>query len=336
VILLRFPNGYGTVVKLSGNRRRPFAVRKTGEFSASGYPIQICIGYAATRDEGLQMLAEYNRNPYDIDAAKITFAELLEKWKDVKAPKLGKSNRSGLYSAAKHCSRLYDKRFKDIKAYMMQDCIDGCNKSYSTKNAIKNLLNHLDKYALELDITSKMYSSLLTSESIPETSRRPFTDEEVDTLWRHQDEPWVDTVLIFLYSGWRISELLEMRTDSVDLDAGTMRGGTKTEAGKNRVVPIHSKISGMVEHRARADKEYLIPCSITTYRAVWSEMMDKYGMRHTPHECRHTFETRLDSAGANRKCIDLMMGHVSKDTGNRIYNHKTLAELKYNIELIKN
>ena len=57
-------------------------------------------------------------------------------------------------------------------------------------------------------------------------------------------------------------------------------------------------------------------------------------MNHTPHECRHTFETKLDSAGANRKCIDLLMGHVSKDTGNRVYNHKTLDELKVTVELI--
>ena len=57
-------------------------------------------------------------------------------------------------------------------------------------------------------------------------------------------------------------------------------------------------------------------------------------LHHTPHECRHTFETKLDSAGANRKCIDLLMGHVSKDTGNRVYNHKTLDELKATVELI--
>ena len=37
----------------------------------------------------------------------------------------------------------------------------------------------------------------------------------------------------------------------------------------------------------------------------------------------------------NRKCIDLMMGHVSKDVGNRVYNHKTLEELKAAIELMK-
>ena len=58
-------------------------------------------------------------------------------------------------------------------------------------------------------------------------------------------------------------------------------------------------------------------------------------MSHVPHECRHTFETRLDSAGANWKCIDLLMGHVSKDTGNRVYNHKIFDELTATVELIQ-
>ena len=70
------------------------------------------------------------------------------------------------------------------------------------------------------------------------------------------------------------------------------------------------------------------------YRTRFDSVMAASRCKHTPHECRHTFETKLDSAGANRKCIDLLMGHVSKDTGNRVYNHKTLDELKATVELI--
>uniref|UniRef100_UPI0025A01BB4 tyrosine-type recombinase/integrase n=1 Tax=Faecalibaculum rodentium TaxID=1702221 RepID=UPI0025A01BB4 len=54
----------------------------------------------------------------------------------------------------------------------------------------------------------------------------------------------------------------------------------------------------------------------------------------TPHEARHTFETLLDNAGGNRKCIDMLMGHKSKDVGNRVYNHKTLKQLRQTIELL--
>ncbi len=95
----------------------------------------------------------------------------------------------------------------------MQDCIDNCGKGYSTQSAIKNLWGHLDCFALELDIISRCYSDLLTSDPIPPTSREYFTDSEIKKVWKvykdykagkdFGDVPveWIDTVLIFLYSG---------------------------------------------------------------------------------------------------------------------------------------
>lgn len=304
-----------------------------------GYPRFDIIGYTATREEGNIMLAEYNRDPWDVDKAKITLQGLFDLWKEKKAPKLGKSNQACLCSAFKHCSKLLNIPYKKIRSYQMQETIDGCGKSYATQGAIKNLWGHLDRFALELDIITRCYSDLLTTDPIPETSRNRFSDKEINLLWDHQDKPWVDSVLILIYSGWRISELLNLKTADIDLKEGTMKGGTKTKAGKGRIVPIHSLIRPFVERRMGESGEYLFnyngkKCSETKYREFWKNIMDSLGIEKRPHECRHTFESLLDSAKANRKCIDLMMGHKSKDTGNRIYNHKTLDELKEAIELI--
>ena len=331
---MKLPNNYGSISKLSGKRRRPYIVRKSKD---GGF---IIIGYAESREEGLAMLAAYNANPWDVDKVKITLRELFDLWKEKKAPKLGDSNRSSLYSAFRHCSSLEDVPYRQIKAYQMQDCIDNCGKGYSTQAAIKNLWGHLDRFALELDVSSSRYADLLTSDPIPPTNRKPFTKEEISCLWEHQAEPWVDTVLIFIYSGWRISELLALRPEDIDLKAGTMKGGTKTNAGKDRIVPIHPKIRGFIEARLSDSPQRLIsqngkPISATTYRNLWADLMRQLQMEHTPHECRHTFETLLDAAGGNRRCIDLLMGHTSKDTGNRVYNHKTLEELKATVELIQ-
>lgn len=336
---MKNPNGFGTVAKLSGTRRRPFIVKKTVGWNDKGYPIYDIIGYAATREEGLMMLSDYNRDPWDVDRAKITLNELFALWKEKKAPKLGKSNRSSMLSAYKYCIPLGEKPYKTIKAYQMQEAIDTCGKSYATQATIKNLWGHLDRFALEMDIITHRYSELLTSEPIPETSRLPFTKDEITTIWEHQTYPWVDTVLILLYSGWRISELLNLKPEDINLKEGTMKGGTKTNAGKNRIVPIHPKIRPFVEDRLAEGGPYLICyhgriCNRTQYRIFWTDIMKALKLNHTPHECRHTFETLLDSAGANRKCIDLLMGHTSKDTGNRVYNHKTLDELKATVELL--
>ena len=103
---MRNPNGYGTVAKLSGNRRRPFIVKKVIGWNNKGHPIYDIVGYTETREAGNLLLAEYNRDPWDVDRAKITMKELFELWKEKKAPKLGESNRSSLCSAFKHCSAL--------------------------------------------------------------------------------------------------------------------------------------------------------------------------------------------------------------------------------------
>ena len=338
---MRNPNKYGSVVKLSGNRRRPFMVRSgVYGYDDRGYPLFDIIGYTSTREEGNIMLAEYNRDPWDVDKAKITLQGLFDLWKEKKAPKLGDSNRASLFSAFKHCSKLVNIPYKKIRSYQMQDAIDGCGRGYSTQASIKNLWGHLDRFALELDIITRCYSDLLTSDPIPETTRDRFSDEDIKTIWMHADEPWVDTLLIFIYSGWRITELLTLKKADVDLNAGTMFGGVKTKAGKQRVVPIHSLIRPYIEQRMTEPGEYLISyngkkCSESKYREIWKGIMESFGIQKTPHECRHTLESLLDSAKANRKCIDLIMGHKSKDVGNRVYNHKTLDELKTAIEVIK-
>lgn len=336
---MRNPNGYGTVAKLSGKRRRPYIVKKTVGWNDKGQPVYDIIGYTETREKGNMLLAEYNREPWDVDRAKITLGELFALWKEKKAPRLGKANRRSLCSAYNHCAALYRQPYKTIRSYQMQDTIDLCGKSASTQANIKSLWGHLDRFALELDIINRCYSELLTSAPMPPTNRVPFTEDEIKTVWEHASDAWVDSILVLLYSGWRISELLGMRKSDVDLDVGTMKGGVKTEAGKNRIVPIHPRIRPIIESRMTSPGDYLFSrggkkCSDSQYRVLWRGLMDLLHMQHTPHECRHTFRSRLDAAGANQKCCDLLMGHLSKDTGNRVYNHKTLSDLVETIALL--
>lgn len=333
---MRLPNGYGSVVKLSGNRRKPYAVRKTIGWNAKGHPVYKAIGYTETREKGLTMLAEYNKDPWNIDQQNITLITLFELYKDKRFDKLGKSTRIALKSALKHCKKYHNSKYKELKAFQMQDCIDECGCGYATQNNIKNLFSHMDKFALELDIINKSYATLTkTANVIIQHHKQPFTDNEINLLWQNKDNPYMDSVLILLYSGFRISELLELKIENIDLKIGTFKGGLKTEAGKNRIVPIHSKIIPLVKNRYDENNEFLFEnINYPKYHKLWVEIMDLLSMNHTPHECRHTFRSKLDSAGANKTAIDLMLGHKSKDIGERVYTHKTIEELRQNIELL--
>lgn len=335
----RNPNGYGCVTKLKGKRSKPWIVKVT-IYDEEGNSKQVPIGYEETEEKAKIMLAQYNNNPWNIDRNKVTLVELFNRWEKIKCPKLGTALQYALKAAFKHCVKCYGMKYRNIRAYQMQDCIDNCGKGYATQGAIKNLWGHLDRFAFELDIIDKMYSTLTTAPEIPETTRTPFTDAEINALWDIKDEPWVNTVLIYLYTGFRLNELLGMRTEQVDMKEKCFKGGIKSAAGKGRIVPIHPRIEPLVKSLVDQGHNYLFSYqgkrfSVSKYYEIWIEVMKKIDADKTPHEARHTFETKLDNAGGNRKCIDLLMGHKSKGTGNRIYNHKTVDQLRDTINLLK-
>lgn len=331
---MRLPNGYGSVAKLSGQRRKPYVARKSNGFDDRGYPIYCVIGYFETRELGLMALSDYNKNPYDLDRAKITLEELFTRYlESAAAKKLSDGSIKAMKSSLGHCKAIHNTPYKDIKAHHMQACVDNCGCGYATQGAIRTLFINLDKYALSLDIITAQHSNLIITESIPETKKKPFTDDEVKRLWDMYNNGNRDAELplILIYTGWRISELMALRREDVDITALTMKGGTKTKAGKDRIVPINGEILPIIKKRLDDGGKKLINCSLPTFRSRW----DTLETGHTPHEARHTLRSKLDSMGANKVCIDRIMGHASKDVGERVYTHKTLKELRDTIELVK-
>lgn len=328
----RNPNGYGCVTCLKGNRSKPWVVKVT-VYDEDGKGRQVPIGYEESEERAKILLAQYNNNPWDIEREKVTLAVLYKRWSEIKLPKLGAANQKSMKAAYRHCSKYYGMTYRKLRSFHMQDCIDNCGRGYATQWAIKNLFWHLDRFAFELDIIEKQYSQITTAPPAPPTSKDRFSEDEIKKLWTKAEEPWVDSVLIYLYTGFRLNELLGLKSEQVDMNQQIIRGGSKTAAGKDRIVPIHARIKPLIQKRLDEGNEYLLAyngkkVSSANYYLMWNEIMEKLGFDKTPHECRHTLRSRLDSAGANKKCIDLIIGHKSSDIGERTYTHKTIQELK--------
>ena len=224
---MKLPNGYGSVVKLSGKRRKPYQVRKTVGWhydEAKDKQIQdmITIGYAATRAEGLQMLADYNNNPFDTKATKMTFSDVYEEWSKRKFPTISESNVKGYTASYKSCEPLYNKIFKDIKLVDLQTVIDTCGKNFPTLKKIKVLFNQLFDYALKNDICNKDYSSFVDIVQYKDRNpnkydRNKFEKNEIDIIWEQKEDKYYQIVLMLLYSGVRISEMLDLKKENVHL-----------------------------------------------------------------------------------------------------------------------
>ena len=235
-------------------------------------------------------------------------------------------------------------KIKDIKARHLQEAIDNCSKGQATKKKIKFLFGQMFAYAMQNDIITKDYSEFVDiGKASEESKREPFSNKEIELLWKHIDDiEFIDTILIMIYSGFRIGELLELETKNIDLVNMTMTGGLKTEAGKNRLVPIHPKIFPLIEKRYNKDNQYLIinfkgkkMKYDNYYKEKFIPIMEQLNMEHRPHDCRHTFATLLSNANANATAIKKMIGHESYATTEKIYTHKDIEELRKKVELIK-
>lgn len=349
----RRPNGSGTIVPLSGKRSNPYQVRVNTHIDERGYPAFDVLGNFPDRVSADTALAEYNKNPYSLDGRKLTFSQVYERYYRDKyefgAKKLSVSSQNCTQAAYKHCLELHQQIYcrlkkEDFQKVLLTRDAAGNLLSHATQEHIRNLFRQMDKYALQSDIIQKGYTSFveITVEEDDEQGV-PFTDEELRILWKHKNDPFVDTILIYCYSGWRINELAQMPLDKIDLQARTFTGGLKNRYSRNRIVPIHSAIYAMVAARYNPAFKSLIYHD--NFQSIVQEIYRKYfrtalqscGIEgdHTPHDCRHTFNRLLTDAGADRICRYKLMGHAGKDINEKIYSHKNLDQLREAIESIK-
>ena len=331
-IVLKNPNGYGSVFKLAGNRRKPWCARITVGWTDEGKQQYKNIGYYEERSDAMIALAQYNNDPYDIDNNKITFAEIYEKWSEEKFPKISDSNIRGYKTSLNKCSMLHNMKFKQIRKMHMQRIInENDHLSYQVRMKLKTLFIQLYKFGIENDIVEKNYAQFVDAgEETTKLVRTPFSDAEIETLWANLEKPYIDTIIIMIYSGLRIGELLDIKSDDVDIDKRIMIGGKKSKAGIDRAIAIHRKIIPLIN----TSNEYLVTSptgkkmSYNNYiQRQFAPLMKELGMNHLPHDCRHTTATKLDNANVNRKIVKMILGHASDDVTERVYTHKTHQQL---------
>ena len=330
---MRLPNGYGSVHKLSGNRHKPWVAKvTTGWDIVDGKCIQVqkYIGYYSSRKDALQALSDYNDNPYDLDANKISFAELYDRWSDEHFEKISDSRIRGIKSAYSKCEALYRFKFKDIKASHLDAIANNPDIGQATRQQIKSLFNQLYKYALKNDIVRKDYSSLMDPIGKYEREKKIkiFTSDEITILWNNLDIENVDIILIAIYSGCRPGELAELKTSNVDMENETLIGGIKTKNGIDRVIPIHPKIRDLIKNRLNTAGDTLFNLNYDQYKYSYKKAMKALNMNHSPHETRHTFATRAKEVGMDEYCLKLIIGHAISDLTERVYTHRQIEQLR--------
>ena len=333
---MRLPNGYGSVTKLTGNRRRPYIVKKTLGYNQNGHPLYQIVGYAETKEKGLQLLAEFNNTIKPSSA--ITLQKLFKMWIPIHSSSVTKSTISNYYNAYQHLSSIVNIPITNIKYSHLQAVIDSMREkglSYSSCKKVRSLINMLYKFAIINGWIEKEFGQYLElGRDVKVRPHVPFTRQQINRLWDLNDN--TAGALILLYTGMRCGELLKLRKKDIKLKSKYLIvTESKTQAGRNRIIPIHSRILPIVETVLESTEDRLFPFTYAQFSKEFKRLMKLINCKHSTHDCRHTVASLLDSSGANPNAVRSILGHKHGDITTRVYTHKTISDLRKAIQKLK-
>lgn len=369
----KLPNGFGSIRYLGSGRRNPYCVQpaSTG-LDINGCPIRpkpLC--YVDSWYKGFAVLTAYNAGTYTegmqntlrlddgathiddvvrnilsnyslitqriagVASEKLTFAEIYEKAYNDKyntGKTYSKSSKGKLNAAYRKCESLYSRPFEEIRYIDLQSIIDSCPLKKGSLGDLLVLFHMMYAYAIKMDLVTTDYSQHLTIKDAEEDEHGvPFSLEELTQLWHDVDvDPTAELLLIMCYSGHRISEYT---IAEVNLKDGYFKGGVKTKTSRERIVPIHSAIYPLVKRRLRRDGTIIN--AVHTQRRCIAKYCTEHGMDHTPHDTRHTFSMLCEKYGVPENDRKRMLGHTFKDVTNAVYGHRTLEDLRTELEKIQ-
>lgn len=349
----RRPKGSGSVYKKKDEGRAKPWVAKTGSGEI--------LGSFATSTEAVLALDDYNTRHTSVARMKYTFADVYERWKAVHFKQVGEKGQYSYAQAYEKAAPLYSREMRELKTEDYQQIITsladgGLSRSSCEKQ--RQLFSQLCKWAMQNDIITVNYSEGLRLPSPSKKKERTLTDEEISKLRAVADDRsdrlqlTAQIALVLVYTGMRIDELLSMRRDDVHLDQGYLVGGEKTEAGRQRIIPILAPIRHILAGWMldSIGSVYLLPTSagrkkdINAVEHSFRRLMELCGIntkdtpkeqRVTPHSLRRTAATRLVEGKADPTAVQAILGHADFTTTANYYTVHDAAYLAEEMQKFK-
>lgn len=356
-------NGSGTIRKVTGaNGVRYYAYAPARYEIVNGAPkcIREPLGGFKKRSDARATLDAYARKP--LSKYNYTLQQTYEEWKTTAFQDIEKSTRDN-YTAAwaqielaapllmdTQMLQITTGQLRQIFDYWMSEhevtIIKGGQKKTvlkgplgkSSMQKIKALLTQLYDYAMANKICDMNYASLVKiPRSAQSGTKRAFTDAEFQTLQKNWSTvSKADAVYALCYLGFRVTEFCLLTPSDYDPNTKTLRGGIKTEAGHNRIVPVHPNIVPIIEKWVGRGCEALYadesgkPYNKDRFkRGVWEPAIRALGLSDDlkPHSARHTCATRLSAAGVKPEDIQMIMGHADFSVTANTYINQDIGTL---------
>ena len=368
----RRPNNSGTVVKLSGKRRKPYCAKISSEERdiVTGKKKQVTIGTFETELEALNALSLYhltvNKQISDKEA-KVLSPDIFNKVKekhDSKVPTfkeifdilnkeefslLSSSAQTGYNSWIKHFEQIYNRKITNISLQDLQFIFDNDKCGKGTKVHMKILCTKVFKYAVIHQYISRDedYTEFINCGKNKESTKHyAFSMDEIKRI-RDDNSDIGKIILIYIFTGLRANELLNIDRKNIHIDEtcnddGIERKvsyfvtGSKTAAGKNRIVPIHDCIKYYVEDLLLCKGKRLVDKTYMVFKdSAFNPYMNKLKMKHTLHDTRVTFTTLCQLNDVDVFDRKRILGHKMKDITFDVYTDTIINKLFVEINKIK-
>ena len=350
---LKLPNGFGSITKRTDKpRRKPYEVRKW----VVDVQAQKVIGWFATYEEAIAFLVEYNKDPSLFGKDAVTFADVYELMAAERYQRITAATAANYKAAYKYCTPLYSKKMSDLKLPDLQSIIKTMSNKgigYASQKKCKQLFHLMWTHAIKYELISNkqdITQFVDIDRHVKVVPKEPFNTRQLGRVQKlidsnHELADWARCVVMMCYCGCRPTEFISV--ERVDVKLKTRHfvvRESKTEAGRNRAVPISKKTLPYYEYFlnkavAKGTKTLIVDedgkqVSYAKFRTMFERVMKAAKCKHTPHECRHTCATWLDNVGANDTAIKKILGHACQGVTKGVYTHKTLSDLKKAIDLL--
>lgn len=319
-------NGMGTVWKHSGHRSKPWEAQKAGAH----------IGYFATKFEAEQALSRIADVPVS-DSLNLTFSQVYDRWKPTHSRTLTESGVSGYEFAYAHCEPLYDLVFRKLRASDFQSVINSMEQEGLSKSScekVVQLFSQLSQWAIQEEIAHTNYAKFVTVAAPQKSTKEIFTETQIQSI-QTAAAPAADLALILISTGCRPNELFSALVENCH--ENYFISGSKTKAGKNRVIPLSPLGLPAYQKLLEAAQKTGSPRLIDGYpgnreyrnfsKRDWKQLMEEIGTDLSPYSCRHTFATLAIKSGIKPEQLKQIIGHASYSTTVDFYNHTNAQEL---------
>ena len=186
------------------------------------------------------------------DESTLTLKQIYDDWEPWYSPRVDASTMAGYRAAYAYFRKLHETKITEITAEDLQQCMDDCPRGKRTHQNMKVVAGLLWKYAKSKHIVDQVESEILYTGKGKSVKREALTDIEVEKVRQAIGSiRYAEYVYALCYLGYRPGEMLEIRKDQVIEHNGRLFliEGKKTDAGRDRTVPVHQKIEDIVRAR---------------------------------------------------------------------------------------